>query len=315
MTRSPRALPRWAGWRCATAIRAGSWPRSPTPSARRCRAAGGAGGRRRRPETHLVAGPAGSPRPSWPPRRAASRGRSRRTRCGSVRRRARRAGRRPAARRAGVQDEGSQLCALALAELPLTGPDERGWTCAPGPAARPRCWRRWRPAGAPGSPRQELHPHRAELVRPGRRGRDVEILVADRASASPMTAASTGCCWTPLHRPGRAAPAARGALAAQSGGPAGAAVAAGRPAGHRVAAGAPRWPHRLRHLLAAPGGDPASIERLLAENSRVELVDARPAFPRVPGADGSAMVQLWPHRHGTDAMFFAAAAPHQLRIG
>ncbi len=48
------------------------------------------------------------------------------------------------------------------------------------------------------------------------------------------------------------------------------------------------------------------VERLLAGSGPVELVDARPAFAGVPGTGGSAMVQLWPHRHGTDAMFFAA---------
>ena len=71
--------------------------------------------------------------------------------------------------RAGVQDEGSQLVALALAAAPLagprgtgTGPDDTdtrtatpaptpaGSTCAPDRAARPRCWRRSRTAAAPG---------------------------------------------------------------------------------------------------------------------------------------------------------------------
>ncbi|GDY67140.1 hypothetical protein SAV14893_065330 [Streptomyces avermitilis] len=41
--------------------------------------------------------------------------------------------------RAGVQDEGSQLVALALANAPSTGPTRPGWTAAPGPAARRPC--------------------------------------------------------------------------------------------------------------------------------------------------------------------------------
>ena len=54
--------------------------------------------------------------------------------------------------RAGVQDEGSQLVALALARTrSSTGATTAGSTCAPAPAARPPCWPRWPPAGAPGS--------------------------------------------------------------------------------------------------------------------------------------------------------------------
>jgi 16S rRNA (cytosine967-C5)-methyltransferase len=35
------------------------------------------------------------------------------------------------------------------------------------------------------------------------------------------------------------------------------------------------------------------------------LIDAREAFPGVPSLGAGPTVQLWPHRHGTDAMFFA----------
>ncbi|MGI8531600.1 MAG: RsmB/NOP family class I SAM-dependent RNA methyltransferase, partial [Geodermatophilaceae bacterium] len=34
-------------------------------------------------------------------------------------------------------------------------------------------------------------------------------------------------------------------------------------------------------------------------------VDARPALPGVPELGDGPSVQLWPHRHGTDAMFVA----------
>ncbi|MBA3745454.1 MAG: rRNA cytosine-C5-methyltransferase, partial [Sporichthya sp.] len=36
-----------------------------------------------------------------------------------------------------------------------------------------------------------------------------------------------------------------------------------------------------------------------------ELVDARPYLPGVPDLGDGPHVQLWPHRHGTDAMFLA----------
>ncbi|BCB89085.1 hypothetical protein Psuf_063980 [Phytohabitans suffuscus] len=38
----------------------------------------------------------------------------------------------------------------------------------------------------------------------------------------------------------------------------------------------------------------------------VDLVDARPHLPTgMPGLGAGPTVQLWPHRHGTDAMFLA----------
>jgi 16S rRNA (cytosine967-C5)-methyltransferase len=36
-----------------------------------------------------------------------------------------------------------------------------------------------------------------------------------------------------------------------------------------------------------------------------EIVDARPYLPGVPNLGEGPFVQLWPHRHGTDAMFMA----------
>ena len=67
-------------------------------------------------------------------------------------------------RRAGVQDEGSQLCALALADRAARrAATSAGWTCAPagwqGGAARRAGRRRGATLTA-----NELHPHRAELV-------------------------------------------------------------------------------------------------------------------------------------------------------
>jgi 16S rRNA (cytosine967-C5)-methyltransferase len=38
---------------------------------------------------------------------------------------------------------------------------------------------------------------------------------------------------------------------------------------------------------------------------RAELVDARPLMPGVPALGDGPDVQLWPHLHGTDAMYLA----------
>jgi 16S rRNA (cytosine967-C5)-methyltransferase len=37
----------------------------------------------------------------------------------------------------------------------------------------------------------------------------------------------------------------------------------------------------------------------------VQRLETREAFPDVPGLGDGPSVQLWPHRHGTDAMFLA----------
>jgi 16S rRNA (cytosine967-C5)-methyltransferase len=41
---------------------------------------------------------------------------------------------------------------------------------------------------------------------------------------------------------------------------------------------------------------------------RVQVLDARPLFDPVDSLGAGPYVQLWPHRHGTDAMFAAALA-------
>ncbi len=54
---------------------------------------------------------------------------------------------------------------------------------------------------------------------------------------------------------------------------------------------------------AAGGGPPG--EPSTGEPPAVELLDARPHLPGVPDLGPGPTVQLWPHRHGTDAMFLA----------
>jgi 16S rRNA (cytosine967-C5)-methyltransferase len=47
------------------------------------------------------------------------------------------------------------------------------------------------------------------------------------------------------------------------------------------------------------------LESVLTERSDAQLEDARPLFPGVSDLGPGPTVQLWPHVHGTDAMFFA----------
>ena len=51
------------------------------------------------------------------------------------------------------------------------------------------------------------------------------------------------------------------------------------------------------------------VDRVLAGHPEVALLDARDALDDIAGLRGTLparpTVQLWPHRHGTDAMFLA----------
>jgi 16S rRNA (cytosine967-C5)-methyltransferase len=47
------------------------------------------------------------------------------------------------------------------------------------------------------------------------------------------------------------------------------------------------------------------VEAVLTGRNDVDVLDAPALLPEVPGAALGRYVQLWPHRHGTDAMFAA----------
>jgi 16S rRNA (cytosine967-C5)-methyltransferase len=49
----------------------------------------------------------------------------------------------------------------------------------------------------------------------------------------------------------------------------------------------------------------AVVAGALRRRPDVEQVDARPLLPGVPDLGPGPAVQLWPHRHGTDAMHLA----------
>ena len=213
--------------------------------------------------------------------------------------------------RAGVQDEGSQLVALALAWAEVDGRDERWLDLCAGPGGKAALLAALAAGQGARLLGAERLPHRAALVA-ARAGRSRRRARRGHGGRHPPGLARRGvrpgAGRRSLHRAGGAAPPARGPVAAYGAGPrrAGAApdTAAGlgarcRPAGRRG---------RLRHLLPGPRGD----RRGRAGHARGTLrtsVWTTPArlLDEVPDADGPlpGTVQLWPHRHGTDAMFIA----------
>ncbi|MYV67252.1 rRNA cytosine-C5-methyltransferase, partial [Streptomyces sp. SID2131] len=47
------------------------------------------------------------------------------------------------------------------------------------------------------------------------------------------------------------------------------------------------------------------VDDVLKKTGGAELIDARPLLPGVPALGDGPDVQLWPHLHGTDAMYLA----------
>jgi 16S rRNA (cytosine967-C5)-methyltransferase len=206
-------------------------------------------------------------------------------------------------RRAAVQDEGSQLVALALANAPLPGPDGRWLDLAAGPGGK---------AGLLGAvalgrgatvDAVEVARHRADLVRTTVAGLPVTVHTADgRDPGLPAGAFDRVLLDAPCTGLGalRRRPEARW---------------------RRTEADVAPLVGLQRELLASaerlvrPGGligyvtcSPHLSETagvVARRHATLTVVDARPLFPGVPALGDGPTIQLWPHRHGTDGMFLA----------
>ncbi|MGI5237611.1 RsmB/NOP family class I SAM-dependent RNA methyltransferase [Dactylosporangium sp. CA-139066] len=211
-----------------------------------------------------------------------------------------------------VQDEGSQLVAAVLADAPLDGPDERWLDLCAGPGGK---------AGLLGSlaasrgahvTAVEVAHHRAALVAQATAGLPVYTINADGRDVGkdpdlPVDAFDRVLVDAPCTGLGalRRRPEARW---------------------RRQPSDLPPLTRLQRELLQSafravrPGGlvayvtcspHQAETEVSVTEAARrssieVDLVDARPYLPAsLPEIGSGPTVQLWPHRHGTDAMFVA----------
>ncbi|MFI9239987.1 RsmB/NOP family class I SAM-dependent RNA methyltransferase [Streptomyces sp. NPDC053079] len=214
--------------------------------------------------------------------------------------------------RAGVQDEGSQLVALALAEAPLEGPDGRWLDGCAGPGGKAAL------LGALAAQRgaallaSEKQPHRARLVERALAGNPgpYQVIAADgtrppwREGTFDRVLMDVPCTGLgALRRRPEArwrrrpedvagfAPLQRDLLrealrAVRVGGVVGYATCSPHPAETRAV---------VDDVLRGRGGPAVSAE----------WIDARPLMQGVPGLGDGPDVQLWPHLHGTDAMYLA----------
>ncbi|MEV6327496.1 transcription antitermination factor NusB [Streptomyces sp. NPDC051909] len=210
--------------------------------------------------------------------------------------------------RAGVQDEGSQLVAIALANAPLDGPDTRWLDGCAGPGGKAAL------LGALAAERgaallaSEKQPHRARLVERALAGNPgpYQVIAADgtrppwREGSFDRVLMDVPCSglgalrrrpearWR--RRPGDLdgfAPLQRGLLTEAL-----RAVRVGGVVGYATCS-----PHLAETRVV--------VDDVLKKTGGAELIDARPLLPGVPSLGDGPDVQLWPHLHGTDAMYLA----------
>ncbi|MEU6624570.1 transcription antitermination factor NusB [Streptomyces litmocidini] len=210
--------------------------------------------------------------------------------------------------RAGVQDEGSQLVAIALANAPLEGGDTRWLDGCAGPGGKAAL------LGALAAERgafllaSEKQPHRARLVERALAGNPgpYRVIAADgtrppwRPGSFDRVLMDVPCSGLgALRRRPEArwrrrpedldafAPLQRALLTEALG-----AVRVGGVVGYATCS-----PHLAETRVV--------VDDVLKKVGGAELIDARPLLPGVPDLGEGPDVQLWPHLHGTDAMYLA----------
>jgi 16S rRNA (cytosine967-C5)-methyltransferase len=205
--------------------------------------------------------------------------------------------------RAGVQDEGSQLVALALARAELAGRDEVWVDLCAGPGGKAALLDVL--AGERGARlvAVEAQHHRARLVR--RSGVGAVVTADGRQPPLPDGSADRVLVDAPCSGLGalrrrpearwRRRPADLPQLTRLQGQLLDAAVALVRPGG--LVAYVTCSPHLAETVVP--------VSDVLRRHPELQQLDARPLLPGVPDLGDGPAVQLWPHRHGTDAMFLA----------
>jgi 16S rRNA (cytosine967-C5)-methyltransferase len=210
---------------------------------------------------------------------------------------------------AGVQDEGSQLVALALAAAPLEGSDRLWLDGCAGPGGKAALLGALAAERGAALVASERQPHRARLV--------ARALDGNPGPYTVITADGTRPAWRPGSFDRVLVDVPCSGLGALRRRP----EARWRRRPEDVAGFGPLQRDLLRSALDAVrvGGvvgyatcsphlaeTRAVVEDVLKERAgTLEWVDARPLLPGVPALGEGPDVQLWPHLHGTDAMYLA----------
>ncbi len=211
--------------------------------------------------------------------------------------------------RAGVQDAGSQLVALALTRAHLEGRDERWLDLCAGPGGKAALLAALATQQGARLLADERLPHRAKLVAQALRATEGDVVAGDGtrppwpAEAFDRVLVDAPCSglgalrrrpesrWRRQPRDLESLVPLQRALLES-------ALDSVRPGGVVLYA-------TCSPVVAETAG---VVESVLAGRADALLEEAGPLVPEVPDAESAHLpgaVQLWPHRHGTDAMFLA----------
>ncbi|MDO4910005.1 MAG: transcription antitermination factor NusB [Corynebacterium sp.] len=208
---------------------------------------------------------------------------------------------------AAVQDEGSQIIARALVEAPVEGTDNGKWLdlCA-GPGGKAALIGALAAIDGAELTAVELAPHRAELVRSSTKGLPVKVRVGDGTHPGlPENSFDRILVDAPCSGLGslRRRPEARWRKTAED-------IEQLTELQKKLVESA--------LTLLRPGGvlvystcspdlreTRGIVDAVLAEHSNVTELDAKELACGMEETGPFKSVTMWPHRHGTDAMFFA----------
>ena len=211
--------------------------------------------------------------------------------------------------RAGVQDAGSQLVALALSRAPVDGADERWLDLCAGPGGKAALLAALATERGARVLANERQPHRARLVAQALRATQGDVVTGD-GTRPPwlegtfdrvLVDAPCSGLGALRRRPEsrwRRRPEDLEVLVPLQRALLDSAVDSVRSGGVVLYA-------TCSPVVAETAG---VVEAVLGGRDDVRLEDAKPLVPEVEDAESTHLagaVQLWPHRHGTDAMFMA----------
>ncbi|WP_030810566.1 RsmB/NOP family class I SAM-dependent RNA methyltransferase [Streptomyces sp. NRRL F-2799] len=210
--------------------------------------------------------------------------------------------------RAGVQDEGSQLVALALANAPLDGPDEKWLDGCAGPGGKAALLAALAAERGAALVASEKQPHRAGLVAKALAGNPgpYQVITADgtrppwRSGTFDRVLMDVPCTGLGALRRRPEARWRRRPEGLENFAPVQRALL-------RTALDSVRVGGVVGYATCSPhlAETRAVVADLLKQHPDTELIDARPLLPGVPDLGEGPDIQLWPHKHGTDAMYLA----------
>ncbi|SEF14414.1 RsmB/NOP family class I SAM-dependent RNA methyltransferase [Streptomyces sp. Ag109_O5-10] len=210
--------------------------------------------------------------------------------------------------RAGVQDEGSQLVALALANAPVEGPDAKWLDGCAGPGGKAALLAALAAERGAVLLASEKQPHRAGLVEKALHGNPgpYQVIAADgtrppwRPGTFDRVLMDVPCTGLGALRRRPEARWRRRPEDLDTFGPLQRALLLTAIDSVRVG-GVVGYATCSPHLAETR----AVVQDVLKQRPDTELVDARPLLPGAPELGEGPDVQLWPHLHGTDAMYLA----------